>query len=894
MWLKNRTIGFHFMCGFGIVAILTLSLGLFALAKMHTLADLTVKIQRHPLAVSNAVRDIRADIFVIHRTMKDAALSDNDEQINTAMEHVDQHEQNVFKSFDILFERFLGDQSDVQKAHKAFMDWKAIREEVHELMHQGKRDQAEAITRGKGNDQVDYMLDAIKVMSDFANAKAEEFYESSQRIRVHQEFLLNTLIAIIIASNITIGIVISKSIAVPIRKIIREIKEVAKGDFSRKVSIDSTKELDQLASEFNDMASKLNKSTTSIDNLNKEITQRELVEHNLKAANQQLRSTNQQLGASDQQLRSAEQQLQASNQQLRVNEESLEQKNHNLNERVKELICMYGVEESIRKHFTLNTIFNDIVELIPPGWQYPEITKAKILFEGKKYCLETFEETQWKQSSDIIVHGECKGSIEVYYLEQRPTQDEGPFLKEEQDLLGAISSTLSQAVEQRIAKQKVVINQKKFEVLYNLSQMVNRSEEQIKNYALEEGLRLVDSKIGYLLFVNKEETELTLHLWSKKAMSVCGMNDKPTVFKIEESGLMGEAVRQRKAVITNDYNAPNPFKKGCPEGHIPIKRHMNVPLIDNGKIVLVAGAGNKEEEYNETDVRLLTLIMDRMWHIIQRKHHEKELNNLLKDLSQKNDELESILYVSAHDLKSPIVNIQGFSRQLLEICKELQGLLEKQELPEEVTHEIGTFFDESIPGTLEFITAGSVRIKQLLDGLLKVLRFNREEIIPQFIDMNQLIRDIQKKVSCQSRQHEIAFTLDDLPDCEADRKQIEQIFINLIDNALKYTKPDNKGSIHISGRIENDMSIFCIEDNGIGINPDYQGKIFELFHRLNPRGDVEGEGLGLTIVKRALQRQGGDIWLESEPDKGSKFFVSLPHCREEALLETTERVGQGV
>ena len=276
------------MCGFGIIVILTLILGLTALTSMHTLADLTVKMHDHPLAVSNAVRDIRANIFAMHRTMKDVASAKDDEQINVAMEYVNLHEQEVFKSFDIIFERFLGNKQDVQKAHKAFSDWKAIREEVRELMHQDKQDQAEAITKGKGNDHVDHMLNTIQVMSDFASAKEDEFFSDSQRIREHQIFLLNALITIIAISSVVVGVLISKSITVPLSKIIKEIKEVARGDFSRKVNIDSPKELGQLASEFNNMAAALNESTTSIKNLNEEITKREQLEQNLKASNKEL------------------------------------------------------------------------------------------------------------------------------------------------------------------------------------------------------------------------------------------------------------------------------------------------------------------------------------------------------------------------------------------------------------------------------------------------------------------------------------------------------------------------------------------------------------------------------------------------------------------------------
>jgi signal transduction histidine kinase len=101
------------------------------------------------------------------------------------------------------------------------------------------------------------------------------------------------------------------------------------------------------------------------------------------------------------------------------------------------------------------------------------------------------------------------------------------------------------------------------------------------------------------------------------------------------------------------------------------------------------------------------------------------------------------------------------------------------------------------------------------------------------------------------------------------------VFSNLIENALKYLGNGKSGLIRISGYQEDGQSVYCIEDNGIGIEPEYRDKIFEIFHQLEPQNS-SGEGLGLTIVQRILQRHHGKIWLESEPGTGSKFYISLP------------------
>lgn len=155
--------------------------------------------------------------------------------------------------------------------------------------------------------------------------------------------------------------------------------------------------------------------------------------------------------------------------------------------------------------------------------------------------------------------------------------------------------------------------------------MVDAPLRELMTRAIEILVKITASTIGYLAFVEEEETMMTMYAWSSEAMNQCTIREKPIRYSVASTGLWGEAVRQRRPVITNDYAVPNPQKKGYPEGHIPIIRHMNIPIIDDDHIVMVAGVGNKRSDYDERDLRELSLLTKGLWQIIKQRRAEASL-----------------------------------------------------------------------------------------------------------------------------------------------------------------------------------------------------------------------------------------------------------------------------
>ena len=169
-----------------------------------------------------------------------------------------------------------------------------------------------------------------------------------------------------------------------------------------------------------------------------------------------------------------------------------------------------------------------------------------------------------------------------------------------------------------------ILNEARLEVLFKISQMKDATINETADFMLEEAIKLTGSTIGYINTISEDESVQNVISYSKSVMKQCNL-DKQIDFITKDLGLGRETIRQRKPVIINDYSAPNPYKKGYPDGHVQIVRYMNVPLLYKGKIVATAAVANKEDEYNDSDIRQLTLLMSGMWEHIKRIEYEKEI-----------------------------------------------------------------------------------------------------------------------------------------------------------------------------------------------------------------------------------------------------------------------------
>jgi len=278
--------------------------------------------------------------------------------------------------------------------------------------------------------------------------------------------------------------------------------------------------------------------------------------------------------------------------------------------------------------------------------------------------------------------------------------------------------------------------------------------------------------------------------------------------------------------------------------------------------------------------------------VMEIQKEEKKLRRLNAMLLEKNNALEKIIYSASHDLRSPLVNIKGFSEELHYSANEMAALIKDLPKPENTAEQINSIINTDIPRWVEFVQVSINRITGILSSLLQLSRLNRNNILLQPVDIDTMVNHIIKTFGNQIMTKGISMEKTILPPCIADYDRIQQVFIHLIDNSVKFLKPGIKGEVKISGETTDEYVIYNVEDNGIGIDEKYHKLIFDCFYRLNPR-IPGGEGIGLTLVKNILNSMNGEIFVTSALTQGSRFTIKLPRHPEEentiaALSESPE------
>jgi diguanylate cyclase (GGDEF)-like protein/PAS domain S-box-containing protein len=251
----------------------------------------------------------------------------------------------------------------------------------------------------------------------------------------------------------------------------------------------------------------------------------------------------------------------------------------------------------------------------------------------------------------------------------------------------------------RLEEARRRADERRLEALVRLSAMENSSLSSFLDVVLEEVVALSESSFGYIYFFDEETKLFTLHAWSKGVMAACGISNPRTTYELARTGIWGEAVRQRRALVVNDFAAPNPLKRGYPEGHAPLHRFMTVPVFSRNRIVAVAGVANKVADYTDSDIGQLTQMMDVVWKVAERQRAEDELRVLASTLEHRVDQRTRQLAETNIELEAANSEFQALLREQERLQAELAframhdpltGLANRMMFGERLTHAMRT------------------------------------------------------------------------------------------------------------------------------------------------------------------------------------------------------------
>ena len=298
-----------------------------------------------------------------------------------------------------------------------------------------------------------------------------------------------------------------------------------------------------------------------------------------------------------------------------------------------------------------------------------------------------------------------------------------------------------------------------------------------------------------------------------------------------------------------------------------------------------------DQTLHETSRRLLEAerIQARFQSDLARRANELvAINETLRQQTQEN---EMFIYSVSHDLRAPLVNLQGFSKELIHACDDLRAAVRQSSLTSARRQHIERLVDEDIGEALHYLQTAVLRASHIIDALLRLSRVGRVEYRRQQVRVRDIVQRVIDAMQVSIRSKRARVVVHDLPSVWGDPTALEQVFANLVGNAINYLDPAREGRVEIGTTPSppgvHSLRIFYVRDNGLGIPAVAIPRLFNAFQRLH--GNVAtGEGIGLALVRRVVERHGGRVWAESTEGVGTTFYLSLPEAELRAPREEPE------
>ena len=617
-------------------------------------------------------------------------------------------------------------------------------------------------------------------------------------------------------------------------------------------------------------------------------------------------------------------------------EKELRKSMSELDERVKELNCLFEISRLVEKRkLTLDEILQGVVDLIPPAWQYPDFTCAQINLNGKELKTHNFKETIWQQVSDIFIHGVPSGKLAVCYLEERPENDEGPFLKEERALLDAIAERLGRIIERKWAQEALGKSEEKFrELMENMHSGVvvheavaggedfeikdfNRSGEKIENINREKviGRRITDVFPGvkdlgifdvfrrvwktgkpeyfsggvyqdhrtppswresYVYKLSSEEIVSVYQDVTEQKLAQKALEESEKRFRdLVENSLTGISIVQDNQVVYQNQ-AQERLLGPLPRSYL---------LADFDKI---------HPDDVETVKRLSQMIDKRVIQTLETdfrfypngpKKGSKNLKwvycrALWTEYRGKEAVLVNMIDMTKAKELEHLLTIQDKMASLgrvaagmaHEIRNPLSGINIYLNTLKKLHHKNGS--EEKVEQILGQIQSASHKIESVIRRVMDFAKPGEPKLA--LIDINRPITEAINLSAVTMRKSGMVLEKvlsENLPPCNADPTLIEETILNLLNNAAGAMKTMEEGKkIVVTSSVEGDGIILTVSDSGPGITPDIKDKIFDPYFTTKS----DGTGIGLSISHRIVTDHGGSLTVSDSDLGGAEFRIEIP------------------
>lgn len=483
---------------------------------------------------------------------------------------------------------------------------------------------------------------------------------------------------------------------------------------------------------------------------------------------------------------------------------------------------------------------------------------------------------KWREVHQRVLKGEVLSSEEDLFRREDGTTEYTrweckPWYKADQSIGGLILYseviTLRKQYEINLKKQR-----DRLHLLLDIVAAVSKSENHFQ--ALNITLDKICCNTGWEMGEVWEKNEQTETLFPGEAWYSVDSELEP--FRKESKnfsfacgeGLPGIAWKNRETFWMFDLDKNHDFHRHHLAAKFGLKTGVAIPVMDEKRIVnILVFFSRKELPKDEvlTDIFYGTAL--HLGELFKRKLAEYNMKLLNKSLEEKvrnrthqlettNKELEAFSYSVSHDLRAPLRAITGFTQIL--------------------SNEYEEIFDEEATRLFAIIKENAQTMDTLIGDLLDFSRTGRVQLSISEINMKDMARAIFFESTNEKLREKIGLSLKPMPNAYADSSLMRQVWRNILSNAIKYSQNEEHPLIHIGGYSKDDECVYFVKDNGVGFNPAYTTKLFQVFQRLHKSHEFEGTGVGLAIVQRIITRHSGRIWAKGDLGKGACFWFSLP------------------